>query len=81
MVTTEYIYNAEDLTRFANLVKEIILSNLIDEKFITNLQGTNLAENMTIVVSRPGVLGRLFDKVVGKSNDKEKISILFKHIK
>jgi hypothetical protein len=55
------LYTDEELQRFANDIKEIVLAALEREGLIVDAE--TVAAEYAVIVYRPGWLGRLFDKL------------------
>ncbi len=64
-------FTDEDLLRFANQVKEVLLASLTNEEvldFDSTEEYERFCASYVVVVSRPGMFGRLWDKVFGAEN-------------
>lgn len=70
---TRYLYNDEDLSGFANQVKELMINDLLARDLLTNEEATNYLERYAVVVVRQGWLGKTLDKALGlkEANDKK----------
>jgi glycerol-3-phosphate dehydrogenase len=64
----------ENMTEFANQVKEVLVNNLLENKVITKEQHALVSEDYCVVVTPKDILGRVFDKVRNRK-DTEKLLI------
>lgn len=63
-----YSYTDEDLHKYANQVKEVLFASLANDgelEFETHEDFERFCASYVVVMSRPGVFGRLWDKVFG----------------
>lgn len=73
---TRYLYGDEDLTRFANQVKELMINDMLARDAITNDEAANY-NRYAVVVVKKGWLGSAIDKALGlKEPDDKKIQLL-----
>ncbi len=70
---TRYLYNDEDLSRFANQVKELMINDMLARDLLTNEESTRYLEQYAVVVVKKGWLGSVIDKAIGldDTNDKK----------
>lgn len=68
---TAFTLTISDLTAHANSAKEVTLSALVADGYLTSEQADQFAEKYVILVSQKNMLGRIFDKIF--SSDKENV--------
>jgi hypothetical protein len=74
---TRYLYNDEDLSRFANQVKELMINDMLARDLLTNEEATRYLEQYAVVVVKKGWLGTAIDKAIGlKDADDKKIQLI-----
>jgi hypothetical protein len=74
---TRYLYNDEDLSRFANQVKELMINDMLARDLLTNEESTGYLARYAVVVVKKGWLGTTIDKALGlKEADDKKIQII-----
>lgn len=77
---TVYSLTTEDMTRDANLVKELLLTKLEKEGLLKK-PAAEIAQEYVVTFSKPGWFGSLFDKITGKKEDEGRLIVdVFKRI-
>lgn len=75
MHVTIYSMTSDDLTANANIVKEQVLAALSRDGLL-KAPPEELAEKYTVVVVKPGILGKLFRKIQGVDPNRLEIQVL-----
>jgi len=65
-----YTLTLEDFTKYANIAKEIVVSSLAKEGYLTEEQAEEILGKYTMLTQRKGFLGSVIDKVRGLEADK-----------
>lgn len=72
-----YIMSDESLTQSSNQVKEIFLNKMLEEKNITKEQFDVMCK-YSIVIAKKSILGRWWDKLWKKGEEKESVIFVAK---
>ncbi len=74
---TRYLYNDEDLSRFANQVKEIVVQSMAAREVITEAESDAFLNQYAVLVAKKGWLGTAIDKALNlkEANDKKIIIV------
>lgn len=66
-----YTMMDEDLTKFANQIKECVLAHLANIKLLTEEETNEFLSTHAVVVSTPGFFGKLWCKFRGEDPKKD----------
>jgi hypothetical protein len=69
-----YSIDIDNLTEIANQVKEVLLDKLEREGVAINSK--ELSETYAVVITRPGMLGKIIQKHIGKGDTELFISVV-----
>lgn len=58
-----YSFTIEDLSKHANAALHQIIYGLIKEGVIEEEDGKKILKNYFVIVSEPGILGKIFEKI------------------
>ncbi len=73
-----YSHTVEDMTKFANQIKEITIAGLEVEGFLKGDVVETLCSEYVIVLAEPGTFGKIWKKLrCGKKEDKNILTISF----
>lgn len=65
-----------DLTKICNQSKELFVSAMVNNGFLTKEQGKEIKENYAIIVKKKGWLGEMWDKVRGAEEDGMQLAVV-----
>jgi len=69
---SRYLHSEEDVTRQANMIKELVIQRLSIDGLLTDEDATRFLETHTVVVAKKGVFGSFIDKALGLSSADER---------
>jgi len=72
---TSYMYSKEDLTTFANEIKETLLETMGKDGHI-NKDYEELCTKYILIINSKGMFGKLWDKLTGLKTDELRVTVL-----